>query len=168
MSNYPLHCTVRRSESTTDLLTALHDADPGFATYLLAAWEPDAVAQSDVALPQLAALLDEPLALRKPRTGHTPSRRLTWHCSIRSTVPASFTDDDWFELAWEVLDATGIEPEGDQHSCRWVALRATSDRLDIVATVIRQDGRWARLHNDEHFARFACEKFSRDHGASPR
>ncbi|WP_371659512.1 hypothetical protein [Streptomyces sp. NBC_00280] len=38
---------------------------------------------------------------------------------------------------------------------RWAALR-TTDGLDIVATVIRQDGRWARLHNDAYFARSAC------------
>ncbi|MET8634409.1 hypothetical protein [Streptomyces sp. NPDC004680] len=46
-------------------------------------------------------------------------------------------DDDWSELAREILDA-----------------------LNIVATVIRQDGRWARLHNDAYFARSACADFA--------
>ena len=37
-------------------------------------------------------------------------------------------------------------------------------RKPIVATVIRQDGRWARLHNDAYFARTACANFAYDHG----
>jgi hypothetical protein len=36
-----------------------------------------------------------------------------------------------------------------------------TEGLDIVATVIRQDGHWARLHNDAHFA---CANFAYDHG----
>lgn len=65
--------------------------------------------QDTVVLPYLAPLLDEPLALRKPRTGHTASQRLSWHCTIRNTTGVEL-DDDWFELTREVLDATGIEP----------------------------------------------------------
>ncbi|MEE1786906.1 hypothetical protein PUR71_28965 [Streptomyces sp. SP17BM10] len=169
MPSSPLSCTVRRTESTTDLLAELHAADPDFAPYLLTSWSLELTAQEHIVLPQLAVLLDEPLALRKPRTGHAPSRRLTWHCAIRSTSSVALTDDDWFELTREVLDATGIEPDDDPAACRWAALRNTADGLDIVATVIRQDGYWARLHNDQLFARFACEDFARDHGlTSPR
>ncbi|MFF3069184.1 hypothetical protein [Kitasatospora sp. NPDC057936] len=108
------------------------------------------------------------MALRKPRTGHTPARRLTWHCSIRSTTQSALTDDHWFDLLRQVLTATVIEPEGDPEACRWVAVRNTDDSLDVVATVIRRDGRWARLHNDELFARFACETFARDHALASR
>ncbi|MGW3182042.1 hypothetical protein ACWDD9_22470 [Kitasatospora sp. NPDC001119] len=168
MSSSPLSCTVRRTESTTDLLAVLNGADPGFESYLLASWSPGPPDQEDIVLPDLAALLDEPLALRKPRTGHTPSRLLTWHCSILSNGRAALTDDQWFELTWKVLDATGIEPDDDPDACRWVALRNTGDRLDLVATVIRQDGRWARLHNDQRWARFACEDFARDNGLTAR
>lgn len=73
-------------------------------------------------------------------------------------------DDDWFELTREVLEATGIEPDDDPAACRWAALRNQAHGLDIVATVIRQDGRWARLHNDAYFARSACADFAYDHG----
>ncbi|MFE2972100.1 hypothetical protein ACFXKC_52825 [Streptomyces sp. NPDC059340] len=44
-----------------------------------------------------------------------------------------------------------------------VALRNQVRSLDIVAAVIRQDSRWARLHNDAYFARFACANFTYDH-----
>ncbi|MFJ9447963.1 hypothetical protein ACIRRH_39975 [Kitasatospora sp. NPDC101235] len=166
MATAPLYCTVKRTESTPDLLAALYDDGPGFESYLLASWSPGPPAEEDLVLPDLAALLDEPVALRKPRTGHAPSRRLTWHCSIRST--GALSDDQWFELTWKVLDATGIEPDGDLGACRWVALRNTGDRLDLVATVIRKDGRWARLHNDQRLARWACEDFARDHRLTAR
>ncbi|WP_435127250.1 hypothetical protein [Actinacidiphila sp. bgisy144] len=45
-----------------------------------------------------------------------------------------------------------------------MALRNQAGGLDIVATVIRQDGRWARLHGDADFARSACAYFAHDHG----
>ncbi|MCY0952762.1 hypothetical protein F0344_19915 [Streptomyces finlayi] len=164
MPEYPLRCDVRRTESTTDLLGHLHRSEPGFAPYLLTAWSPELTAQETVVLPHLASLLDEPVALRKPRSGHTASRRLTWHCAIRNTTDVELDDDDWFELTREVLDATGIEPDADPAACRWVAMRNQASGLDIVATVIRQDGRWARLHNDAYFARAACANFTYDHG----
>lgn len=163
MPEYPWHCDVRRTESTTELLTELHRSEPDFSPYLLTAWSPDLTAQDAVVLPHLAELLDEPLALRKPRTGHAAAQRLTWHCAIRDTIGVELDDGDWFELTREVLDATGIEPDDDPAACRWVALRNQANGLDIVATVIRQDGRWARLHNDAYFARSACENFAYDY-----
>jgi hypothetical protein len=108
-------------------------------------------------------VLDESLALRTPRTGRPPARRLTWHCAIRNTTTVEL-DDDWFELTREVLDGTGIEPDDDPSARRWIALRNQADGLDIVATVIRQDGRRARLHGDADFARSACASFAHDHG----
>ncbi|QMU74825.1 hypothetical protein GXW83_02590 [Streptacidiphilus sp. PB12-B1b] len=164
MPTYPLLCDVRRTESTVDLLSSLHRSEPGFAPYLLTAWSPELTAQDTVALPYLALLLDEPIALRKPRTGHAAARRLTWHCAIRNTTGVEVDDDAWFELTREVLDVTGIEPDGDPSACRWVAMRNQADGLDIVATVIRQDGRWARLHHDAYDARATCMHFVYDHG----
>ncbi|MET8412047.1 hypothetical protein ABZV34_28760 [Streptomyces sp. NPDC005195] len=101
--------------------------------------------------------------MRKPRTGHTACQRLTWHCTIPNTTDVEL-DDDWLELTREVLDATGIEPDDAPDACRWAALRNQANGLDIVATVIRQDGRWAWLHNDAYFARSACADFASDHG----
>lgn len=111
-------------------------------------------------------MLDEPPALRAPRTGHVPARRLTWHFAIRNTTTVE-PDDDWVELTRKVLDGTGIEPDDDPAACRWAALRNQAGGLDIVATVIRQDGRWARLHGGTDFARSACAIFAHDHGLHP-
>ncbi|WP_416484237.1 hypothetical protein [Streptomyces sp. CL12] len=164
MSSYPLTCDVRRSESTADLLTVLHHRDPDFDPCLVDAWSDELTTQETVTLPFLIALLDEPLVMRKPRAGHTAARRLTWHCSIRSRTGDSLNDDDWAEVARAVVDAASIAPEGDSMACRWVALRNQPRALDIVATVIRQDGRWARLHNDALFARSACLDFALSRG----
>ncbi|MFE2596033.1 hypothetical protein ACFXCZ_05955 [Streptomyces sp. NPDC059396] len=164
MPTHPLCCDVRRIEGTADLLAELHCGEPGFAPYLLTAWSPVLAAWDTVILPDLARLLDEPLALRKPRTGHTASRRLTWHCAIRNTASVELNDNDWFELTREVVDVTGIGPDGDPAACRWAALSNTADGLDIVATVIREDGRWARLHNDAYCVCSACWGFAHDHG----
>ncbi|MFI0724629.1 hypothetical protein [Streptomyces sp. NPDC021224] len=154
---------MRRTESTTELLVQPHGSEPGFRPYLLAAWSPELTAQDGISLPLLAAVLDEPLALHTPRTGRPPARRLTWHCAIRNTTAVEL-DDDWFGLTCEVLDGTGMEPDDDPSACRWVALRNQADGLDIVTTVIRQDGRSARLHGDADFARSACTSLADDHG----
>jgi hypothetical protein len=73
-------------------------------------------------------------------------------------------DDDCFELTGEVLDATSIEPDDNPAACRWTAMRNQARELDIVATLIRRDGRWTRLHNDACFVRAACANFAHDHG----
>ena len=56
--------------------------------------------------------------------------------ALRNTTGVELDDDDWFELARELLDITGIEPDGDSSACRWVAMRNQAGGLDIVATVI--------------------------------
>jgi hypothetical protein len=43
-------------------------------------------------------------------------------------------------------------------------MRNQASGLDIVATVIHQDGRWARPHNDGYAARAACADFAHDQG----
>ncbi|MEV4864609.1 hypothetical protein [Streptomyces ossamyceticus] len=60
------------------------------------------------------------------------------------------------------VTATGIEPDDAPAACRWAALRNRANGLDIVATVIHQDGCWAQLHNDAYFARSACVDFAYD------
>ncbi|MBT2506962.1 hypothetical protein J7I98_13890 [Streptomyces sp. ISL-98] len=65
-------------------------------------------------------------------------------------------------VAWSTASSS-VTSSGCSHACRWAALRNQANGLDIVATVIRQDGRWARLHNDAYFARSACADFAYNH-----
>ena len=64
----------------------------------------------------------------------------------------------------EALGVTGIERDDDPASGCWAALCNQANGVDIVATAIRQDGRWARLHNDSRVARIATGNFAHDHG----
>ncbi|MFE7127059.1 hypothetical protein [Streptomyces sp. NPDC057617] len=61
---------------------------------------------------------NEPLALRKAQTGHTPSWQLTWHCAIRNTTSVELNDD-----------ASAVEPVGEAVT----ALGAVNHQLAFLA-----------------------------------
>ncbi|UYB40896.1 hypothetical protein SLV14_003573 [Streptomyces sp. Je 1-4] len=155
-------CHIRRSADTAMLLTRLHESrEDGFEPYLLAAWSPDLEAANALSLAHLAQLLDEPLGAREQRTGRRPTRP-AWHCSVVNTTGVPLSDEQWLRLVEDVVDATGIAPDGDRFACRWAALRHDHRSLDIVANVIRQDGRWARIHQDTWNARSSCDHHARN------
>ncbi|MEU6214326.1 hypothetical protein ABZ891_31070 [Streptomyces sp. NPDC047023] len=47
-----------------------------------------------------------------------------------------------------MVHAAGIAARGDEHACRWVAVRHASDHIHIAATLARQDGRHPRVRGD--------------------
>lgn len=47
-----------------------------------------------------------------------------------------------------MVAATGIAPDGDDAACRWAAIRHADDHIHIIATVVREDGRQARIRQD--------------------
>ncbi|WDT54140.1 hypothetical protein [Streptomyces sp. G7(2002)] len=153
-------CHIQRSADTTALLTTLHaNRVEVFAPYLLAAWSPDLQAASALSPAHLAQLLDEPLHARQQRTGRRPVRP-TWHCSVVNHTGRVLSDEQWEALVKDIVAATGIEPGGDTAACRWVALRRGHRSVDLVANVIRQDGRWARIHQDTFHARSTCDHYA--------
>ncbi|WP_148588782.1 hypothetical protein [Streptomyces sp. WAC01526] len=153
-------CHIRRSADTAALLARLHEAhEDGFEPYLLAAWSPELQAEDALSLAHLARLLDEPLRARQQRTGRRPARS-AWHCSVVNTTGLVLSDEQWEALVKDIVDATGIEPDGDAAACRWVALRRGHREVDLVANVIREDGRWARIHQDTFHARSACDHYA--------
>lgn len=153
-------CHIRRSADTAALLTRLHGtSEEGFEPYLLAAWSPDLQAASALSLAHLAQLLDEPLRARQQRTGRRPARP-AWHCSVVNDTGRVLSDEQWVALVKDIVAATGIEPGGDTAACRWVALRRGKWSVDVVANVMRQDGRWARIHQDTFHARSACDHYA--------
>lgn len=82
------------------------------------------------------------------RLGRAPERH-TWHCSIRAAkTDRILRDEEWAEIARRVVAATGIAPDGDPDSCRWVAVRHAPDHIHIAATKVRADLRTARHWND--------------------
>jgi hypothetical protein len=91
------------------------------------------------------------------RSGRNPPRKPVWHCSVRAhpTDPI-LTDQQWRDIATDVLARVGLAPPGDEEAARWIAMRHGPDHIHIVATLVRQDRRtyWAR--NDYPLAQAAC------------
>ncbi|WP_328965722.1 hypothetical protein [Streptomyces virginiae] len=65
-----------------------------------------------------------------------------WQVSVRNhpDAPVLF-DDRWAQVAAAMVHAAGIAERGDEHACRWIAVRHATDHTHIVASLARQDGR---------------------------
>lgn len=101
----------------------------------------------------LIGVLDLPVRMQR-RRGH---REPVWQCSVRA-APGDrvLSDDEWAQVAEEVMHQTGIAPRGDDQACRWVAARHADDHIHIVATLARQDGRRVSVHGDFYRVIDAC------------
>ncbi|MEV6590966.1 relaxase/mobilization nuclease domain-containing protein [Streptomyces acidicola] len=110
------------------------------------------------ALSELARYLDQPVELRRQRTGKKVPQHV-WHCPVR-TAPGDryLTDAEWAEVARRVVHATGIAPHGDDAGCRWIAVRHAEDHIHIMATSVREDGRRPRNKRDGQRAQAECRK----------
>ncbi|ARP71353.1 mobilization protein [Streptomyces pluripotens] len=110
------------------------------------------------ALSELAQYLDQPVELRRQRTGKKVPQHV-WHCPVR-TAPGDryLTDTEWAEVARRVVHATGIAPHSDDSGCRWIAVRHAEDHIHILATSVREDGRRPRNKGDGRRAQAECRK----------
>lgn len=134
--------------------------------HLVASWlpglAPDPGRDPAATLKQLTDRLDLPvLALPKNRR---PAQHV-WHCPVR-TAPGDrhLTDAEWAEVARRIVHATGIAEDGDDKACRWVAVRHADDHIHIVATLVREDGRRPRRHEDGIRAQAECRKIEAEFG----
>ncbi|WP_435244402.1 relaxase/mobilization nuclease domain-containing protein [Streptomyces sioyaensis] len=134
--------------------------------HIVASWmpglAPDPGRDPAATLKQLTDRLDLPvLALQKNRR---PARHV-WHCPVR-TAPGDrlLTDDEWAEVARRIVHATGIAEEGDDKACRWVAVRHADDHIHLVATLVRENGRRPRRHEDGIRAQAECRKIEAEFG----
>ncbi|GAA1708305.1 relaxase/mobilization nuclease domain-containing protein [Streptomyces yatensis] len=134
--------------------------------HLVASWTPelapDPGRDPEATLKQLTDRLDLPVHARPQ--GRRP-RRHVWHCPVR-TAPGDrhLSDAEWAEVARRVVHATGVAEYGDAQACRWIAVRHADDHIHIVATLIRQDGRSPRRHNDMPRAQAECRRIEADFG----
>ncbi|WP_328549861.1 relaxase/mobilization nuclease domain-containing protein [Streptomyces sp. NBC_00366] len=134
--------------------------------HLVASWmpglAPDPGRDPAATLKQLTDRLDLPvLALPKNRR---PARHV-WHCPVR-TAPGDrhLSDAEWAEVARRIVHATGIAEDGDTKACRWIAVRHADDHIHIVATLVREDGRRPRRHEDGIRAQAECRKIEKEFG----
>ncbi|WP_436493203.1 relaxase/mobilization nuclease domain-containing protein [Actinokineospora sp. HUAS TT18] len=124
----------------------------------------------------LATLLADPafaagIPQREPDLidGATRPQGPVWHCALR-TAPGDreLTDDEWAQVAADVMDRTGIAPAGDPGGCRWVAVRHAPDHIHIAAVLVRQDTlRSVSPRRDYHRVREACLAAENRYGLTP-
>ena len=106
-------------------------------------------------LRRLAGLLAQPLAALAAPGYDKP----VWHCSLRAAPDDRvLSDQEWAQVAAEVMHRTGLAPAGDERGVRWVAVRHAADHVHIVATLARQDGTRPRIWNDFNRVREACHE----------
>lgn len=141
--------------------TAEEHIDP----HLVAAFDPlipDPGRDSKATYEQLQRLLDQPVNALP--VGKRPEKHV-WHLSVRAAPEdLVLSDEDWAAIARRMVAATGIAPEGDEAACRWAAVRHADDHIHIIATLVRDDGRRPRLHNEARRAQAECRRIEADYG----
>ncbi|AQT73248.1 relaxase/mobilization nuclease domain-containing protein [Streptomyces sp. fd1-xmd] len=133
--------------------------------HLVAAFDPltpDPGRAPEATYGQLQRLLDQPVNALP--AGQRPKKHV-WHLSVRtSPEDPILSDDDWAAIARRMVDATGIAPDGDDAACRWAAVRHADDHIHIIATLVRDDGRRPRLHNEARRAQTEARLIEADYG----
>ncbi|CAM5549931.1 relaxase/mobilization nuclease domain-containing protein [Streptomyces narbonensis] len=110
----------------------------------------------------LQRLLDQPVNALP--AGRRPKKHV-WHLSVRaSPEDPILSDDDWAAIARRMVAATGVAPDGDDAACRWAAVRHADDHIHIIATLVRDDGRRPRLHNEARRAQAEARLIEADYG----
>lgn len=81
-----------------------------------------------------------------------------WQCSLRNDASDRIlSDDEWRDIARDLLDRTGIVPRGDAGACRWVMVRHADDHIHVAAVLVREDtGKKFFPRNDYLRARETC------------
>ncbi|MFI9746423.1 mobilization protein [Streptomyces sp. NPDC052494] len=133
--------------------------------HLVAAFDPlapDPGRDPQATYGHLQRLLDQPVnALSESRR----PKKHVWHLSVRaSPEDPVLSDDDWAAIARRMVAATGIAPDGDDAACRWAAVRHADDHIHIIATLVRDDGRRPRLHNEARRAQAQARLIEADYG----
>ncbi|MFJ9577937.1 mobilization protein [Streptomyces sp. NPDC101191] len=133
--------------------------------HLVAAFDPltpDPGRDPQATYGQLQRLLDQPVNALP--AGRRPEKHV-WHLSVRaSPEDPILSDDDWTAIARRMVAATGIAPVGDDAACRWAAVRHADDHIHIIATLVREDGRRPRLHNEARRAQAEARAIEADYG----
>jgi hypothetical protein len=143
------------------------ETSPHTDAHLVAAWdgvdgiEPP-VADNAVGFDvrQLAALLEAPLVYAE----RVPTKPV-WHCSARAAPTDRWlSDSEWADIACDIIGSVGLGADERRSGVRWTAVRHASDHIHIVATLVREDGKPARLDFDKKVVRSACMRIEERYG----
>lgn len=103
------------------------------------------------------------VAHRRPTDEQGRRSPPVWHCSLRNAPhDRVLSDEEWAEVAEDLMDRTGITRRGDYGGCRWVAIRHADDHIHIAAVLVRQDdGRRVHPWQDYRRAGEVCRNAER-------
>jgi hypothetical protein len=157
----------KRGSETIGLIRYLYGpgtAEEHIDPHLVAAFDPltpDPGRDPKATYEQLQRLLDQPVNALP--AGKRPEKHV-WHLSVRAAPEDPIlSDEDWVAVARRMVAATGVAPDGDEAACRWAAVRHADDHIHIIATLVRDDGRRPRLHNEAHRAQAECRRIEVDY-----
>jgi hypothetical protein len=112
----------------------------------------------------LATMLAEPM-----RAGAAAPARPVWRCTLElDPTERRLTHQEWAAAVRDLLDEAGLAPHGDRNAVRWIAVAHGHARVDIVATLVRQDGRTEPASDDRHRCAYAIRSIERRLGLAPR
>ncbi|WP_316528098.1 mobilization protein [Kitasatospora brasiliensis] len=153
---------ARAGNDTAGLLRYLYGPgrrDEHVDPRMVAAWAPgikDPARSAGVTIGDLALLLDAPV---HALIGKRPTLHVH-HVAVRNPPEDRLlTDEQWAEVAREMMNAAGLAAHGDDQGCRWVAIRHAADHIHIVATRARQGGGLPNLHRDIPKMHAAARRF---------
>ncbi|MFI7102747.1 relaxase/mobilization nuclease [Streptomyces sp. NPDC050161] len=87
--------------------------------------------------------------LRSPVGSPPGDRPPLWHASVRlDPADRALTGPEWSEIAHRLTRAAGITRPGDDQGCRWIAVQGQPAQLDLLASLVREDGTWQSLRTD--------------------
>ena len=111
---------------------------------------------------RLTDLLEQPLGL----LGDNAPAKPVWHCTVRAAPDdPDLGDRAWMRIAGEIMDRTGLSRYGEEdEGVRWVAVHHGQNHIHVVAVLVRQDGRRARLDNDFYRIGEACRDIEKEYG----
>ncbi|MGW2306874.1 relaxase/mobilization nuclease domain-containing protein [Actinomadura luteofluorescens] len=117
------------------------------------ALEPGLDARGDRDFRHLVGVLNSPFDTLR----HTPLPLPIWQCSIRAApTDRTLSDDEWADIAEEVMHQTGFARRGDDQACRWIAVRHADDHIHLAVVLAREDGRNPNVHRDYYKVADAC------------
>ncbi|MFI1577638.1 relaxase/mobilization nuclease domain-containing protein [Embleya sp. NPDC020630] len=158
----------KRGPRTIGLLAYLYGpgkAEEHVDPHIVASFDgmaPDPGRDPSDSLKPLERVLDHPL-LALPKD-ERPNAHV-WHCSVRAAATDRIlTDQEWGDIARRIVAATGIDPEGDDAGCRWVAVRHADDHIHIIANLVREDGHRPDLDFDAPRAQAEARRIEKDLG----
>ncbi|MBX7268956.1 hypothetical protein KIF24_24935 [Micromonospora sp. Llam7] len=112
---------------------------------------------------RLATLLAAPM-----REGANPPPRPVWRCTLElDPTERRLTQKEWAAAVRDLLDEAGLAPHGDRNGVRWIAVAHGHTRVDIVATLVHQDGRTEPASDDRHRCAHATRNLERRLGLTP-